>query len=92
VVPARAPTVDSAARAQSTARDAPTDPGGSPLACSALVRGPASGSAAKMLRRFARGPLIAADAFERAGIAPDARRAEDLSVVEWGRLAEASSS
>jgi 16S rRNA (adenine1518-N6/adenine1519-N6)-dimethyltransferase len=39
----------------------------------------------KMLRRSLAG-VVGADAFERAGVRPDAR-AEELGVAEWGRLA-----
>lgn len=42
----------------------------------------------KMLRRSLAG-RVSPEAFEQAGIRPDAR-AEDLSVAEWGRLAECS--
>ena len=50
----------------------------------ALVRA-GFGHRRKMLRGSLAG-LVDADAFERAGIAPEAR-AEELSVVDWGRLA-----
>jgi hypothetical protein len=43
-----------------------------------------------MLRRSL-GDLVAPEAFEAAGIAPTAR-AEELSVEDWGRLADAAAS
>jgi 16S rRNA (adenine1518-N6/adenine1519-N6)-dimethyltransferase len=43
------------------------------------------GQRRKMLRRSLAG-VVAPEAFERAGIRPDAR-AEELNVEEWGRLA-----
>lgn len=54
----------------------------------ALVRA-GFGQRRKMLRRSLAG-LIDPDAFERAGVRPEAR-AEELSVLDWGRLAEAIS-
>lgn len=54
----------------------------------ALVRA-GFGQRRKMLRRSLSG-LVAPDAFERAGVAPESR-AEDLDVEAWGRLALASS-
>jgi 16S rRNA (adenine1518-N6/adenine1519-N6)-dimethyltransferase len=47
------------------------------------------GQRRKMLRRSLAG-LVETEAFERAGIRPEAR-AEELSVQDWGRLVEASS-
>jgi 16S rRNA (adenine1518-N6/adenine1519-N6)-dimethyltransferase len=44
------------------------------------------GQRRKMLRRSLAG-VVDADAFERAGIRPDAR-AEELDIEEWGRLAQ----
>ena len=44
------------------------------------------GQRRKMLRRSLAG-VVTPDAFERAGIRPEAR-AEELNVEEWGRLAQ----
>jgi 16S rRNA (adenine1518-N6/adenine1519-N6)-dimethyltransferase len=52
----------------------------------ALVR-TAFGQRRKMLRRSLAG-LVAADAFERAGISPEARP-EQLAIEDWARLADA---
>jgi 16S rRNA (adenine1518-N6/adenine1519-N6)-dimethyltransferase len=52
----------------------------------ALVRA-GFGQRRKMLRRSLAG-LVMADDFERAGVSPEAR-AEQLSAVDWGRLAGA---
>jgi 16S rRNA (adenine1518-N6/adenine1519-N6)-dimethyltransferase len=46
------------------------------------------GQRRKMLRRSL-GRLVSADAFERAGIRPESR-AEELSIEDWGRLADAA--
>jgi len=43
----------------------------------------------KMLRRALAGAGVSADAFEAAGVRPEAR-AEELDVIEWGRLASCS--
>ena len=53
----------------------------------ALVRA-GFGQRRKMLRRSLAG-LVDADAFQRAGVAPEAR-AENLDVEAWGRLADAA--
>jgi 16S rRNA (adenine1518-N6/adenine1519-N6)-dimethyltransferase len=79
------PTVDSALVRITRLPEPPT--AADPARLFTLVKA-GFGQRRKMLRRSL-ADLVDADAFARAGIAPDAR-AEDLSVVEWGRLAAAS--
>jgi 16S rRNA (adenine1518-N6/adenine1519-N6)-dimethyltransferase len=61
--------------------------GSDPERLFALVRA-GFGQRRKMLRRSL-GDLVAPEAFEAAGIAPTAR-AEELSIEDWGRLADAA--
>jgi len=67
-------------------RPAPAvDPALVPYARLAAVIKAGFGQRRKMLRRSLAG-VVAPEAFERAGVRPDAR-AEELGVEEWGRLA-----